>query len=285
MKQINLQGFFSDLYRDLRDRRLLLPIAGLAIAIVAVPMLLGGGSSATVPPPGAPLDPDVGAEVEPAVLASQPGVRDYRKRLAELKETNPFVQRFSAPNPAEAALESIVPETDDTSAPSAGGGTVTDTSASTSTSDPSTSSGATSAIPDSSETPADDTTTEPTESKPTKPDVRYVVGRVDVSFGEPKDAKVLEDVRELEFIPGDKNPILAFIGLAGNGDHAVFGLTPDVTETDGEGSCSPKKPDPCQFLRLGEGETRYLKTSGGETFKLKLLATHLVGVQPDAGHK
>jgi hypothetical protein len=74
---------------------------------------------------------------------------------------------------------------------------------------------------------------------------------------------------------------VAFIGLAGNGEHAVFGLTPSVVESHGEGSCSPHKSDGCQFLRLGEGETRYLKTSEGETFKLRLLETDLVGVRPN----
>jgi hypothetical protein len=62
MKKLRSSTFLNDLYRDLRDRRLLLPIAGLAVAIVAVPMLIGGGSEATAPPPTpAPVDAEAGA--------------------------------------------------------------------------------------------------------------------------------------------------------------------------------------------------------------------------------
>ncbi len=42
----------KDLYRDLRDRRLLPVVIALAVAIVAVPFLLGGGSEPV--PPTAP---------------------------------------------------------------------------------------------------------------------------------------------------------------------------------------------------------------------------------------
>ena len=89
-------------------------------------------------------------------------------------------------------------------------------------------------------------------------------------------------MRELDLLPDAKNPLVSFIGLAGNGDHAVFGITPTVVETRGDGTCSPGKPDACQFLRLGEGEVRILKTSSGKTFELKLLETDLVRVpNPD----
>ena len=55
-----------DLYRDLRDRRLLPVVIALAVAIVAVPFLLGGGGS----DPVSPSAPAVTSEAIPASARS-----------------------------------------------------------------------------------------------------------------------------------------------------------------------------------------------------------------------
>ena len=99
MPELKVPDFLSDLYWDLRDRRLL-PLVALAIvAIVAVPFLLGGGSKEE--PPVA--SPATASTVESAnassltVVEAQPGLRDYRKRLRGRSETDPFKQRYTAP--------------------------------------------------------------------------------------------------------------------------------------------------------------------------------------------
>src|ERR671916_709972 len=86
----------ADLYRDLRDRRLLPLVALLVIAIIAVPIALSasGGAPATTATPAAEIVPADAPEAQAAVLAENPGLRDYRKRLDALKSQNPFEQQF-----------------------------------------------------------------------------------------------------------------------------------------------------------------------------------------------
>ena len=44
-------GILSNLYRDMRDRRLLLPALALVVALIAVPVALSSSSATTAPPP------------------------------------------------------------------------------------------------------------------------------------------------------------------------------------------------------------------------------------------
>jgi hypothetical protein len=288
MKKLRSSTFLNDFYRDLRDRRLLLPIAGLAVAIVAVPMLIGGGSEAPAPPPTpAPVDANAAAELAPAVLASDPGVRDYRKRLVQLKETNPFVQKFTLPNPEQTALESVTSESGGSSSVSVdsvstGGGsgssatsvtdTVTDTTVSDSGGDVTTST--------DTVTSTEDTTNEPDHHKPPNTVTRFYAGRVDVTVGPQGDAKRIDDVRVLDFLPSEKNPVVAFLGLSHGAEAAVFSVSRDVVQTDGDGGCSPKPPAACEYLTLHEGEQRTLMFADGATYRLSLRHIDVVAV-PD----
>ena len=262
-----------DLYRDLRDRRLLIPVVGLLVAILAVPLVLASGDE-TVTPAAVAAPPEGAEQVSAAVLAEQPGIRNYRERLSALKEQNPFDPAFKARTPEstteDTGAAATSGATSGSAVPTGDSSTSTSTAGATTPSDPAPDTSAPAPTEPTSEVP-DSETDQP------KPEIRFFVGRVDVSFGPVGDAKTIEDVRELDLLPGDKNPLVSFIGLAGNGGHAVFGITPSVVQTRGDGSCAPK--DGCQFLRLGEGDSRYLKTEG-ETYKLKLVETHLVRI-PD----
>ena len=85
MPELKMPPFLTDLYWDLRDRRLL-PLVGLVIvAIVAVPFLLGGGSEESPPPASPPVAAISGtADADTSrltVVEAKPGLRDYRKRL------------------------------------------------------------------------------------------------------------------------------------------------------------------------------------------------------------
>jgi hypothetical protein len=288
MKKLRSSTFVNDFYRDLRDRRLLLPIAGLAVAIVAVPMLIGGGSEATAPPPP-PVASDSEAELAPAVLATDPGVRDYRERLATLKETNPFVQKFSLPDPEQAALESVAGASGSAesgsasvdSVSTAGSGGSSDPSITDTVSDTTVSAGGGDVTTSTdSVTSTEDTTNDASHHKPPKTITRFYAGRVDVSVGVQGDAKRLDDVRVLDFLPSEKNPVVAFLGLSHGADAAVFSVSRDVVKTDGEGSCSPKPPAACEYLTLHEGEQQTFTFADGTTYRLRLLHTNVVAV-PD----
>ena len=49
MKNVRPPQFLGNLYRDMRDRHLLIPAVALVVALVAVPVLLKSHSSATSP--------------------------------------------------------------------------------------------------------------------------------------------------------------------------------------------------------------------------------------------
>jgi hypothetical protein len=98
--EMKVPPFLSDLYYDLSERRLLPIIALIVVAIVAAPFLLGGGSGEPEPVP----TPTTGAGATATasqrsltVVEAEPGLRNYKKRLAHRSPTDPFKQRFNAP--------------------------------------------------------------------------------------------------------------------------------------------------------------------------------------------
>ena len=65
-------------------------------------------------------------------------------------------------------------------------------------------------------------------------------------------ASEYDNVKYLTFLPDDAAPIAAFVGLtdSGAGESAVFAISSLVEVGEGDGSCAPHKPAPCQFLTL-----------------------------------
>ena len=287
--QIKAPQLFSDVYRDLRDRRLLLPVVAVLVAIVAVPVVLKSGGSEAAPPPVAPAAVgDEATAVAPAVLVADSGVRDYRKRLAALKSKNPFDQKFALPTPKSVELQgadgapidagsSVV--TDVSSAPPASSSGSSPSSSSTSVTDTTvTDNGGD--VTTSTDTVTTDTSSAGGHSKPPKTITRFYAGRIDVTVGPLGDAKRINDVRDLELLPSEKNPVVAFLGLSHGAEAAVFSVSRDVVKTEGDGSCSPKPPAGCEYLTLHEGEQRTLTFADGTTYRLRLLHTNVVAV-PD----
>src|SRR5215212_6644176 len=114
--EMKVPPFLSDLYADLRDRRLLPLVALILVAIVATPILLGGGSEEPepVPGPGTVADGSAPMAQELTVVKAEPGLRNYRKRLAHRSPTNPFKQRFTGPEGPQPAQLNAVPATGST---------------------------------------------------------------------------------------------------------------------------------------------------------------------------
>jgi hypothetical protein len=256
-------GFVNDLYRDLRDRRLLLPAVALAVALLAVPLLLRHSTDAA-PPPATSANVDVSA-TQPAVLAEeQVGVRDYRRRLQRFKNKNPFRQQFTHS-----------PKPNDSTASSSGGGDVLSTGTG------SVSSGGTSPVDTASSAPSASVTDTPappsTEPEPpAQPQVqtriitRLVTRRIDVKVGPVGSLEEMEGVRPFDILPSSDAPVVAFLGASDEGDRAAFVLSSDATPVDGDASCAPS-PSNCLFITLEEGESALIDYAGdGLTYKLKL---------------
>jgi hypothetical protein len=258
----------TDVYRDLRDRRLLFPAVALLVALIAVPVLLRKPAEPLPAPPAATAPSADETAVTAAVLVdSSVPVREYEKRLAKLKSKNPFEANIKISN-------------GDSSGSSDGGGssdaTVTDSGA-TVPAAPDTTAPTTPSTPSAPSTP--DTTT-PDTTEPTQPEIRFFAGRVDVTVGPIGKGKDIDNVKYLTFLPDDSAPIAAFVGLTGSGrsESAVFAITSLAEVGDGDGTCAPHKPDPCQFLTLKPGESRYIKY-GNKTFRLKVRDTHIVSIK------
>lgn len=276
--------FFNDVYRDLRDRRLLVPAVALIVALIAVPLLLRKPAepAPAVPPIAAVAD---SSEVTSAVLVdSSVDVRNYRKRLAKLKSKNPFTQHFGVQHTPNVASNGGL-SSDNTAAPP-----VANPNGTPSTTTPPSGGGPTSTSV-SSGPPTTPATTTPestppvanpngTPSTPAPPEIRFVAGRVDVTVGPIGEGKDIDNVKYLTFLPSDHDPIAAFVGLTTSGENAraVFALSSLAEVGDGDGVCAPHKPAPCQFLTLKPGEQRYIKYND-KTYRLKVRDTSVVNIK------
>jgi hypothetical protein len=253
-----ISTFASDLVQDLRDRNLLIPAIALLVAIVAVPILLGGGGSdAGTAAPAAEVAPVEGAEeIDPVVLAEAPGIRDYRKRLTG-KERNPFIQI------SEASSEAAGSGGNGSGGGSGGGG-----STSTGTDD------ATSAPPvddsGSSTAPPSDTPDE------VHTETRKIVFTVDVRVRHDGESRVIEGAEAMALLPGKQRPIVQYLGADVDGERAGFVVAPAVVSAEGDGNCDPGRND-CQFLSMRAGDSQtFLYGEDERKFRLDLLAIHRV---------
>lgn len=236
----------DDLYRDLRDRKLL-PIVGLlVVAIIAVPFALSASSDAPSPGTTAAADivPADAPEAQAAVLAENPGLRNYRQRLDALKSKNPFEQQFETSGIDQTTVGTPTGDTGSVTE-TTGGSTSTSTTDTASAAGGSTSTSTTDTTTNNVDVNVDETTT---QSKP-----QFYTYRLDLQYGVEGDVKEHKNVKVLDIL----NPVGAFIGVSENGSRAYFTLSSDVTAVSGEGSCAPN-PSDCEFLALKPGKSQVL---------------------------
>ena len=244
MKSWKIQKFFGDVVYDLRNRGLLPLAVLLIVAMVAAPILIlrsSGGEGA--PPPtelAAKSAADLAPENQAAVLAYDPGVRNYRERLDDAVSKNPFKQQFSAPVVAagDAAADSGA------SAASGGGGS-----------------------------PATGVSVESSSS------TRYFFYETDVAVGAADGQLARHNrIEVFSFLPSQKAPVLVFLGnvAVGGSNAAAFLVAEDVTAVEGGGDCFPS-PDSCQMLALKPGATADLTYAvDNKTYRIKVLRVELV---------
>jgi hypothetical protein len=266
--QIKAPQFVEDLYRDMRDRRLLLPALALIIAIVAVPVALSA-SKEPAPAPVAAVPPEGAEAVAPAVLAETPGgIRDYRERLDELKSKNPFESAA-----AEAAAATSGDPADVIVTPS--GDPASSTSTSTATSTSTTSPTDTSLPTDDPAPPSGGGDDEP------KPEILVAQPRLDVEAGRAGEARLIDDVKPGDLLPSKREaPIAMFLEASANLKFAHFAISENVSRATGQGRCRPR-PNDCEFLRLSEGEKRtFVYGEDGDRYTLKVTNIREVLVKP-----
>jgi hypothetical protein len=276
MPDLKMPDFLVDLYWDLRDRRLLPLVGLLAVAILAVPFLLGGGDSEEGPPPAAagissaPSPEPSGSKL--IVVEAKPGLRDYRKRLRDHSPTNPFHQRYTS---------SVLKGT------KLGGGE----SASTSSSTTKTTSSSTTEITKTEKSDGTTTTEVVTEtegedgSSPSggaggnglslvafAVDVKIVRSETNADGSKETDEPIVRHkVVPPAALPGEKAQVVTYMGISPKTRKPLLLISDEVTSVFGEGKCL-SGTSTCQLLEVETGlPVTFVFGPGNVRYKINVL--------------
>jgi hypothetical protein len=246
-----MQNFLSQVFNDLRARRLL-PVAALLVAgLVAAPIVLS--KKADEAPAPAP---------EPATSQTQPKQPKGPDELAQVKLEDEFgegngssLSAFDAGNPF-APPEKVLKAARDEAQ------------------------GDTGLAPPESGTPTPGTETAPGgETGGGTPEgggggggsgggtktseFTYVL---DVTFWSKGQKRRFQNLKKLDMLPNQAAPLLIFMGVSDNAGNAVF-LVDSTLSASGEGKCKPSRDD-CAFLYLGAGAEEEFTNDDGESYRL-----------------
>lgn len=258
LSELKVPDFLYDLFYDLKDRHLLPLVAVLIVAMVGAPIYFNNTHESEVEP-SAPVPPATASTVAAGgpngtitVAHSEPGLRDYRRRLKDYRALDPFRQQGG--QSATAAEAEEVPSSTPVAPVEA---TVIGEEATPPAPEP------------SYEVPAYEPPTAPVaESAPTPNPgttvrTRYVSSAIDVRVvtvpshsteqrkskrPKPK-AEVRRNLPELTMLPARKTPAATYIGLSNDGKKALFVVSSNVVSIFGEAKCLVGSQS-CQLLML-----------------------------------
>lgn len=252
-------AFLADLYYDLRDRRLLLPLALVIVAIAAVPLLLGDSEPVEqLPPPvaGGGGEATERASASLAVVEAKPGLRDYRKRLGDRTATNPFKQRYTG-LPDGAKVES-------TSVSSSTGGEAVEIEEI---------SGETVTSPGGSGDGGSDAT------QPLELVIDAQVTRTEIKpdGGEERgELEVRKNVPVLAKLPGEKTPVITLMGANLRTERLVFLVSHEVAAINGDFACVTRAKV-CEVLEVGLGMLLdYTYEPSGAHYEIKVTRVDVI---------
>jgi hypothetical protein len=276
MPGLKAPAFLSNLYYDLRDRRLLPLIALVLVAIVATPILLGQESETTTPSAGpgafAALKRARGHHAELTVVEAKPGLRDYRRRLRDRTPTDPFRKSTAQANLSGAKLggEGEAGESGGATAPSTSTSvTVKESSTTTTESTTNGSGGGGGAAGGKSPhavvySPAVDLTI--VHSSGSKAEGN--------KESEPPDKR--KRVLPPTVLPGEKTQVVTFMGLSPKTHKPTFLVSTDVTGVFGEGKCA-SGTGVCQLIELETGFPEVFELGeGGDRYSIKVTKVEIV---------
>lgn len=268
--EMKVPPFLSDLYVDLRDRRLLPLVVLILVAIVAAPILLGGDSGEVEP--GPVPGPIAGASSVPAgqglsVVQAQPGLRNYKKRLGHRSPTNPFEQRFDGPQVQGAQLNE--PTTTTTT-------TTTSTASDTGGSEPAASAPSGGPVETPSGSGGGDGDGNGNGDPVPPGGLTYYTFAVDLQITRTETKKdgtvdkgepvLRREVLPPTTLPGEKAQVVTYMGTSSKTHKPLFLISPKVQSVFGEGKCVAGE-ESCQLIELepgfpeifvyGENQVRY----------------------------
>jgi hypothetical protein len=222
----------------------------LVVALVAVPVVLGGGSDDAGAPAEevaqVPVTPAVGTGAAQVVSLDQDVATGQVSRAGKVR--NPFKQQHvpKPPSTTAGAAGSLVDATKNLVG-SLGGSSSGGSSPSTGGSAPSGGGGGT-------------PTPSPAPKPEPKPDPQDLY-RVTVRFGEVGDLKTHKNMARLTPLPSSSNPFVVFLGMKKDGETAVFLVSSDAVPS-GDGKCRPSTRN-CESLELQAGDTEHFDLQTG----------------------
>jgi len=261
LKKVKVPSFFTDLYQDLADRRLL-PLVGLIlVAIVATPFLLGESEPESTPP--AAVTPG-SAGAAPAssltVVEAQPGLRDYHRRLDQRSPTDPFKQRHTGAPPTGG-----LPDESTSSTTSSGESSVTSPDSESST--------PVEPAPESSP-PSGDGGVPTGELRlfTFAADIRISSARTTADGKKEKtEPEVREEVIPPAALPSAKAQVVTYMGISPKTRKPLFLISDDVEAIFGEGKCLSGSEN-CQLLEVDtQMPITFVYEPTGTRYKLNVL--------------
>lgn len=237
--------FLRNLVRDLVDKKLWPIAVALVLALVAIPVVLGSGSSeqpaaTPVVTPGATAAaaPNGGAQVAVAEL-------DTTARARAGAVRNPFNGPKAGTDEAkgdEVEVAGDKPKPDDGKGASGGS---TEKAEETPKADADAGSGKDETVVRKPPAKADE------ESEP-KVDEKWVAV---LRFGVAGETRRQRAIGRLAPLPGEANPIIVFLGVLDDHKTALFLVSSDA-DASGDGTCKPSKSE-CESVRMTKGETEF----------------------------
>lgn len=240
--------FLKSVWSDLLEKRLWPVAVVLLVALVGVPVALGGSGEPAGP---LPLTGATGATGAGGAQTAQVGldtaVPVRRDRAGKVRD--PFEQRKVRKVAASTStVTATAASTDVTGGAGGAGGTGT-----ASTGDPAPGGGGGGGAggtgttgPGGSPGGPDGQTTQP------EPQDSYVIG---IRFGRTNATRARRTVERLTPLPSADNPFFVYLGVLSDEKTAVFLLSSDVKAT-GDGACKPRASS-CETIELQRGDTEF----------------------------
>jgi hypothetical protein len=257
LPDLKVPDFLLDIYYDLKERHLLPLVAILLVALVALPIVLSQSSGSEAEETGgAVATPSAVTQTSSLVVAkATPGLREYRRRLADRTARNPFKQQSnsaagesSAEGPTSVE-EVTIGEPEEISTGGEGG-------------QPSSS-------PEGNGEP------------PSGGQLKYYSWTIDVrvtpvSSGKDKpEASVRHNLPEMTMLPSRSVPALTFVGVTKDEKNAVMLVSDKVTGLFGDATCTVGS-EACQLIVLQpEIPETVVYGADSRTYRIELLKVSL----------
>jgi len=270
LPKLRVPQFLTDLYNDLKDRHLLPVVAIMIVAIVAIPLLLGGSSDSGEAGSGA--EAGASASIAPeskqsalVIAKATPGLRDYKRRLGHLQPTDPFKPRYTTSEQSDTGASQSSTETTEVTATTESSSTTTVETGGDESSGGGTPSGG-------------QNSTAPEEVTFFTYAVDVRVTPVSAGEGKPSTAKptVRRDLPPLVMLPSRDTPALTYIGPSRDGKKAMMMVSSDVTSLFGDSNCIVGSQT-CQLLALEPGLPETIVYGPqARTYRIELLKLEIV---------